>query len=242
MVRRRVTWLWWGQRRAHLRTPRRRARRPVLVVAGVLLITLLAGFAGASSGGAAAPWLTIVYGDHVEAPILIRGGAENHAFGLALGPPFQLGPEALLERPSLTLAHYAGAEWAWLDSDDAIPDIADATYYGRLFLAVGDQPAIVQVYESGALPDPVMRTTVTVRGEEVDVLVGRRARPVGAEGLAVLERHGVPTSADQIAAASRSAGEPGALVTAVVIGLVSAMIISARAATGGIRRISSRSA
>ena len=125
---------------------------------------------------------------------------------------------------------------------DGTADIADATYYGRLFLAVGDQPAIVQVYESGGLPDPVIETTVTVRGEEVDVLIGRRARPVGAEGLAVLERHGVPTSADQIAAASRSAGEPGALVTAVVIGLVSAMIISARAATGGIRRISSRSA
>ena len=242
MVRRRVTWLWWGRRRARLRTPRRRARRPLLVVAGVLLSTLLAGFAGASPGGAAAPWLTIVYGDYVEAPILIRGGPENHAFGLALGPPFQPGPEALLERPSLTLAHYAGAEWAWLDSDDAIPDIADATYYGRLFLAVGDQPAIVQVYESGGLPDPVIETTVTVRGEEVDVLIGRRARPVGAEGLAVLERHGGPTSADQIAAASRSAGEPGALVTAVVIGLVSAMIISARAATGGIRRISWRSA
>lgn len=213
---------------------RRRARRPALAVAGILLAALLAGLGGASPGGAAAPWLTIVYGDHVEAPILIRGWHENHSFGLALGPPFHPDPEALLGRPALTLAHYAGAEWAWLESGVTVPDIAEATYYGRLFLAVGERPAIVQTYESGGLPDAVSRTTLTVRGEEVDVLVGRRARTVGAEGLAVLERHGVPTRADP-AAAGRWAGEPGALLTGVVLVLVAAMILSARAATGGIR-------
>ena len=215
---------WRGQRRA---------RRPALVVAGVLLAALLAGLGGASRGGAAAPWLTIVYGDDVEAPILIRGWHENHSFGLALGPPFQPDPEALLGRPALTLAHYAGAEWAWLESDVSVPDIAEATYYGRLFLAVGERPAIVQTYESGGLPDPVWRTTATARGEEVEVLVGRRARAVGAEGLAVLERHGVPTRAGQ-ATASRWAGERGALASAAML-VVVATIISARAATGRTR-------
>ena len=221
------------------RRGRRRAPRPALAAAALLLAIPLAGLGSASLGRAAAPWLTIVYGDYVEAPILIRGWHENHYFGLALGPPAEPDPEALLGRPSLTLAHYAGPEWAWLEADHAIPDLADATYYGRLFLAVGEQPAIVQIYESGGLPDAVTRTTVIARGEEVDVLTGRPARLVGAGGLAVLERHGVPARADQMWPASGWSGEPGALATAAVLVLVSAVIISARAVTGTTGRMSS---
>ena len=42
---------------------------------------------------------TVVYGDQLEAPILIRGWHENDAFRLSLGPPFQPDHETLLERP-----------------------------------------------------------------------------------------------------------------------------------------------
>ena len=93
-----MTRLAWGWRRVLLQTKRQWAGRRILV-AGVVLTTLLVSFAGASPGRGAAPWLTVVYGDQLEAPILIRGWHENDAFRLSLGPPFQPDHETLLERP-----------------------------------------------------------------------------------------------------------------------------------------------
>ena len=182
----------------------------------------------------------MVYGDPLEAPILIRGWHENDAFQLSLGPPFQPDHETLLERPSLMLAHYAGAEWVWLESDDAVPDIDHATYYGRFFPAVRDHPAIVQIYQTGELLAPVVRTTLTVGGSPVEVVVARQARLVGHEGRAILDLHGVPTRVDHAPAAISSTGEVDLLVLAVVTVLASALVIAALVTTGAVRRRSPR--
>ena len=215
-----------------------------IAIAGVAAALLALALAlGAVPGGAAAPWLTVVYGDALDAPVAIRGWEENHAFGLSLGPPFQPDPDALEGRPSLVLAHYAGAQWAWLEEDagGSLPDIGDASYYGRFFPAMGEAPAIVQIYEEGGLPAPVFRTQITVRGERVEVVTGRRALPVGARGLAILERRGVPTRADGPPPAEGSTGDGDPVVPAAALALAAGLVIAARVGTGRVGRRGARS-
>ena len=193
--------------------PRRSGRR-ALVAAGALLVALLAG---AAPVRAAAPWVTVVSGGPLDGPVVIRGWDVNHALGLSLGPLFRPDPEHLVQRPSLLLALYAGPDWAWLASDDAVPRLDEATYYGRFFPAVGRRPAIMQIYETGELLAPVARTTLTFRGARVEVATSRQARLVGPEGLAILERHGVATRVDPAAVDRAVLVALGALVATLMV-------------------------
>ena len=128
----------------------------------------------------AAPWAILVHGPHVSRPITLADWNENQQLMLAIpGPGTPTSARAFHGRPYVELALFWGPNWKYLrNSPESVarlrPD--QANQRGWLFLADGQQPAAV-VLDPPALP--ALSATLMVRR-------------VGAEGIAVLTRHGVP--------------------------------------------------
>ena len=128
----------------------------------------------------AAPWAIIVHGSRLPSPIALADWTENQQLMLAMpGPGTPTPSQAFQGRPFVELAFFWGPDWEHLrGSPESVarlrPD--QANQRGWLFLARGDQPAVV-VLNPPALP--ALATTL-------------RAQTVGPKGIAVLTKHGVP--------------------------------------------------
>ena len=128
----------------------------------------------------AAPWAILVHGPRLPASITLADWNENHQLLLAIPGPGTATPARTFHgRPYVELALFWGPDWEHLRrSPESVtrlrPD--QANQRGWLFLARGDQPAVV-VLDPPTLP--ALSATLMVRA-------------VGPKGIAVLTQHGVP--------------------------------------------------
>ena len=133
----------------------------------------------------AAPWAIMIHGSLVQKPVTMSSWHENHRLMLALSPGIRTRTSTLEGRAFIDIALFWGPGWAHLaDSPEAIarlrPD--QASQYGRLYPARGNSPAVVVL----DLPSPNDMMLASVK-----------VRVVEREGLAVLEKHGVPVRLTQ---------------------------------------------
>ena len=128
----------------------------------------------------AAPWAILVHGSRLASPIALADWHENQQLLLATpGPGIPTPAHTFQGRAYVELAMFWGPEWKHLHgSPEGVarlrPD--QANQRGRLFLARGEQPAVIVLNPP---PRPLQSGTLL-------------ARLVGPKGIAVLTQHGVP--------------------------------------------------
>ena len=150
------------------------------VVMAVGLLGAGIGTEGNAPARRAAPWAIMIHGSLVERPITMSSWHENHRLMLAISPGIRTRTSTLEGRAFIDMALFWGPEWAHLaDSPEAVarlrPD--QASQHGRLYPARGNSPAVVVL----DLPSPNEMMLASVK-----------VRVVEREGLAVLEKYGVP--------------------------------------------------
>ena len=128
----------------------------------------------------AAPWAIMIHGSLVQKPVTMSSWHENHRLMLAISPGIRTRTSTLEGRAYLDMALFWGPEWAHLaHSPEAVarlrPD--QASQYGRLYPARGNAPAVVVL--DAPWPNEMMLASV-------------KGRVLEREGLAVLEKYGVP--------------------------------------------------
>jgi hypothetical protein len=133
----------------------------------------------------AAPWAIMIHGSLVEKPITLSSWHENLRLMLAISPGIRTRTSTLEGRAYIDMALFWGPEWKHLaDSPEAVarlrPD--QASQYGRLYPARGNAPAVVVL--DAPSPNEMMLSSVKVRVLE-------------REGLAVLEKYGIPVRLTQ---------------------------------------------
>lgn len=143
---------------------------------------------------AAAPRLVMIYGGSLSHPIILDDWNENLTLMLAARESAWLASLDLGSRPSFQVAYFWGPTWAdYMAAGKPIQAIRpeDANQHGRFYPAVGSA-----------------RPLLTFKGS---------VRALSPEGVALLARHGVPTSYP----ASRGSPIPGpvAALIAVVVAL-----------------------
>lgn len=146
----------------------------------ICLVVLLVALARPFPAAAAAPRILLISGPPLSWPVILDDWEENLRLMGAISDAATLQPEALEGRPYLHLAYFWGPEWdTYIQAGKPAAALRpeDGNQHGRFYPATGDQPAIVTF---DVIPGP-----------------GVPIRQITPDGLAILQRHGVPVRLDQ---------------------------------------------
>ncbi len=179
-----------------------KAPSPRSVLVGAI-VAALAALVPALPASAAAPRLVMISGGSLSHPIILDDWDENLTLMTAASESAGLAALDLASRPSFQVAYFWGPTWAdYVAAGNPIQALRpeDANQHGRFYPAFGSA-----------------RPLLTFEGS---------VRALSPEGVAVLARHGVPTSYP----ASGGAFIPGPVVAliAVFVALVLLAISAAR--------------
>jgi hypothetical protein len=165
---------------------------------GVTAVTL-AVLASTIPVSAAAPRLVMIYGGSLSHPIILDDWNENLTLMLAASESAWLAGLDLGSRPSFQVAYFWGPTWAdYMAAGKPIQAIRpeDASQHGRFYPAVGSA-----------------RPLLTFEGS---------IRALSPEGVALLARHGVPTSFPAV----RGAQIPGPVAALIAVVATLALLAS----------------
>lgn len=175
--------------------------RSVLVGVSVAALTALVP---ALPAIAAAPRLIMIYGGSLSHPIILDDWEENLTLMTAASEDAELAALDLAGRPSFQVAYFWGPTWAdYVAAGKPIQALGpeDANQHGRFYPAVGSARPLLTFEDS--------------------------VRTLSPEGVAVLARHGVPTS--YLASRAFIPGPVAALIAVfVAMGLLALSAVRSR--------------
>lgn len=139
----------------------------------------LSAATASNSASRAAPWAIVFSGPLLRNRVVLGDWDENHKLMSAASSPILVGSQALRDRPKISVSMFWGPDWQYLRRHPeslATLDTNRATQRGVFYPAHRERSALL-----------VLDSVYGAAGH---------SSVMKADGLAILERHGVPTRVD----------------------------------------------